>query len=112
MLGPPFTYNIIMLSIAVFIFGFYGISVVFVLTADSVRPPEERWWEPWETPSQIAFACALIIGFVSLITFFQIEPLQQTHISTCYLEAFFVPFSFILGNYILICWIIDGFQGS
>jgi hypothetical protein len=91
--------------------GFYGIPVALIVLVDLARPPAEQWWDPGDSPSQIVLMVAIIVGFISLIVFSQIESLQQAHLAP-YLIAFVVPFAFIIGNYILFCWIREGFRSS
>ncbi|MFA5239682.1 MAG: hypothetical protein WC476_08265 [Phycisphaerae bacterium] len=110
-LGSPLTYRKVMLFVDIFFLGFYGITITFVIFVDLTRSPAEQWWDPWDSISQIILLIALIVGAISLVVFSQIESLQQSHIAP-YLEAFLAPFVFVLGNYIIFCWIMDGFCGS
>lgn len=114
-LGPEFIHSDMMLSVmlplSIFFFGFYVITVVSIVFVDFVRPSAEQWWDPWSFTSKVILWIALIAGFISFGIFSQVESLPHPYLAP-YLEAFVIPFGFVIGNYIIICWLVDGFRGS
>ncbi|MFA5240447.1 MAG: hypothetical protein WC476_12175 [Phycisphaerae bacterium] len=110
-LGPEFAYRYMMLPVSIFFFGFYGITVASIVFVDLTRPSAEQWWDPWSPTSKVILWIALIAGCISFGIFSQLESLQRPYSIAPYLTAFVLPFGFIIGNYIIICWLVDGFRG-
>jgi hypothetical protein len=108
-MGPPFTFTDIMLALTFFFLFFYAIAVVFLVMVDFSRPEAERWWDPFESTSQIIFWIAILTGLCSLSIIFLINSTIQMDMSYGVI-AFVFPFGFIISNYIFFCWIKDGFQ--
>lgn len=106
--GPPFTYTGILLSLGSFLLSFYGVAVALLVLVNSTYPEAEQWWEPWELPAQITLWIAIFAGLSSMTILIKIKSMQLD--MAYYFVAFIFPFVIILGNYIIFCWIKDGFK--
>ena len=105
-----YTYTAIEFCVSLFIYGFYFLPTVFIMLADWARPEAERRYDPWDFPLNVVYAAGAIIGFVSLLIFAQVyTPPRVVHMGH-YVVAFMLPFMFVLGNYVLISWVVEGFR--
>lgn len=107
-LGSKLTFDNIFMCLTTFIVGFYVIPIYVIFWSHFVCTPTNQIWDIEELPSKIIFCLSIMAGIIGFVTCEFVSP-PETH-SSEFLGAFVLPFMFISGSYILMCWILEGFH--
>jgi len=102
----------ILLAISIFIYGFYFLPSVLIILADTVRLPAEQRYDMSDYPMTFIHGLSIGAGVLSFVLFMLIRPICLGSSAGSYMATFIVPYIFIIGNYVLVTWLIEGFRNG
>jgi ABC-type maltose transport system permease subunit len=95
--------------LAMFVAGFY-LPAMVIMCMNSAYSLDEQIFDLRDVSSKLVFVISVIAGAVGLVIYAHIEPFGP-HPGP-YICSTVVPFMFIFGSYVFVCWILKGFQDT